>query len=99
VSGDPSALWLEAHAACNANRDDMWDWLEAKYLALLAEVERLSGLVAAQVEVLRSIVGESYSLLTQAESSTQLRGPTARRIYDTATAALAGLREVGEPSD
>lgn len=30
-SGEASPLWLEAHAACNGSRDEMWDWLEARY--------------------------------------------------------------------
>jgi hypothetical protein len=29
-TGEPTPLWLEAHAACNGNRDDMWDWLAAR---------------------------------------------------------------------
>ena len=40
----------------------------------------------------RQIIGEAYSLITQGESPTQLRQPSARRIYDLAYQML------GEPN-
>jgi hypothetical protein len=40
-------------------------------------------------EALRENVSDAYNLLTQGESPTQRRQPSARRIYDRAVAALA----------
>lgn len=37
-------LWREAHAACNGNRDAMWDWLEARLRTAESERDRLAGL-------------------------------------------------------
>ncbi len=45
--------------------------------------------LAAATEALREIVGESYNLITQGESPTQRRQPSAARIYDVARAFLA----------
>ena len=41
MSGEPSAIWNEAYAAKGPDRDDMFDWLEARCLAAEAEVVRL----------------------------------------------------------
>jgi chromosome segregation ATPase len=51
--------------------------------------ERIRELEAA----LRENVGDSYNLLTQGESPTQRRGPSAQRIYDRSRAALAATPE------
>lgn len=34
---DLTGLWHEAHAACNGNRDAMWDWLEQRLRTVEAE--------------------------------------------------------------
>lgn len=44
-----------------------------------------------QCELVRAIIGEAYNLITQGESSMQLRQPSAQRIYETAYELL------GEP--
>jgi hypothetical protein len=69
----------------------------ARYVAIIAS-ER-AGREAAEAErdrlreVLRENVSDAYNLLTQGESPTQRRQPSARRIYDRARAALAAGTE------
>jgi hypothetical protein len=55
---------------------------EFDYPALQAENGRLR-------EALRDNVGEAYNLITQGESPTQRRQPSAQRIYDRSKQALA----------
>ena len=43
--GMPSDLWLEAHRACDASRDDMWDWLEDRYWNLEEQLEAARGML------------------------------------------------------
>lgn len=42
--GESSELWHQAYAAVGPSRDQMWDWLEAKYLSLLAERDEVLSL-------------------------------------------------------
>jgi hypothetical protein len=63
---------------------------------LFEEVKRLRDALAVVeaerdrlAEALRENVSDAYNLLTQGESPTQRRQPSARRIYDRALAALA----------
>ena len=63
---------------------------EFDYPALLAENSRLR-------EALRENVGEAYNLITQGESPTQRRQPSAQRIYDLSREALAQSKE-GKPA-
>jgi hypothetical protein len=51
--------------------------------------ERAERSLTTATEALRKIVGESYNLITQGESPTQRRQPSATRIYDVARAFLA----------
>jgi hypothetical protein len=60
--------------------------LAEDWKALEAERDRLR-------EALREDVSDAYNLLTQGESPTQRRQPSARRIYDRARAALAAGTE------
>jgi hypothetical protein len=60
--------------------------LRAALHAAEAERDRLA-------EALRENVSDAYNLLTQGESPTQRRQPSARRIYDRARAALAAGTE------
>jgi hypothetical protein len=57
-----------------------------KLAALGSEIERLR-------KALRENVGEAYNLITQGESPTQRRQPSAQRIYDSSKEALAQSKE------
>ena len=62
--------------------------LAHEVLVLAPEIERLR-------EALRENVGEAYNLITQGESPTQRRQPSAQRIYDRSKEALAQSKEDG----
>lgn len=57
-------------------------------MTLQARVDELTAENAALRDDLREIVRESYNLITQGESPTQRRQPSAQKIYDLARAAL-----------
>jgi hypothetical protein len=70
---------------------------------LFEEIEHLrAALHAAEAErdrlakALRENVSDAYNLLTQGESPTQRRQPSARRIYDRARAALTAGPETAQ---
>lgn len=63
---------------------ERWEERHARVAALEHAVEEMR-------EILRANVGDAYNLLTQGESPTQRRGPSAQRIYDRNRDALAGL--------
>ena len=72
--------------ATHEDEDGGYSCPQCDQLALQAENERLR-------EALRENVGEAYNLITQGESPTQRRQPSAQRIYDRSKEALAQTKE------
>lgn len=83
--------WPIRHALDRLLAQDSWEkpYVDAGHEALDALVAR----VAALEHAMRENVGDAYNLLTQGESPTQRRGPSAQRIYDRSRDALAKADE------
>jgi hypothetical protein len=64
---------------------------KAAYEQVCAELERMR-------LAMKGNVGDAYNLLTQGESPTQRRQPSAQRIYDRSKAALRGSSDVALPA-